>query len=281
MKKFQNVTKVMLALMLTSSMLVSCGSSSTNVDETTDVTTDTDTEVTTLTIATTTSLYNTGLLDELETDFEAKYPYDVEYIVVGSGAAIQSARDGECDGLFVHSEDAENQLVEDGVSLGRNPLMYDYFEIVGPAPLEATDLDGVLDEIRDNDLPFVSRGDQSGTHVKELAMWDGNLPSNYTETGKGMADTLMVANELQAYTLTDDGTFEKNQDNLDLEPVYQNDEFFKNTYSYHVINPNMNDYINYQGSQDFLAYLQSPETLDLISSFGADEFGEPFYTLVD
>lgn len=288
MKKTKTITKIVATILISSALFASCGSSSgetdtnqtddTNVESTDD--TETSSENNTLTIATTTSLYNTGLLDELETDFESKYDYDVEYIAVGSGAAMQMARDGEADGVFVHSKDAEDELVADGISLGRNSIMYNYFEIVGPEPLEATDFEGVLDEIRDGKL-FVSRGDDSGTHVKELAMWGDDLPSDYIETGKGMSDTLVVASEMQGYTLTDDATFIKNQDDLDLQEIYKNNEFFKNVYSYHCINPDLNEYINAEGSEAYLEYLQSDDTLDLIASFGADEYGKPFYTLVD
>lgn len=248
------------------------------VDEETTTEDNSDDEV--LTIATTTSLYSTGLLDELETDFESKYDYDVEYIVVGSGAAMEMARNGEVDGVFVHSKEAEEQLIEDGVSLGRNPIMYDYFEIVGPETLDATDLEGVLDEIRENKT-FVSRGDDSGTNVKELDMWGDNLPKDYVETGKGMSDTLVVASEMQAYTLTDDGTFLVNEDDLDLVEVYKNDEFFKNEYSFHCVNPELNEYINADGAEAYLEYLQSDETLDLIANYGVEEYGKPFYTLID
>ncbi len=257
MKKITVLTLTILTLLLSS-----CGSE----------------ETTTLTIATTTSLYNSGLLDELETDFESKYNYDLEYVAVGSGAAMEMGRNGEADGMFVHSKAAEEELVEDGVSLGRNPIMYNYFEIVGPQELEATDFEGVLEEIRANDL-FVSRGDNSGTHVKELAMWGDNLPVNYVETGKGMLDTLVVASEMQGYTLTDDATFIANENDLDLVEVYKNDDFFKNEYSYHVVNKDINEYINEDGSEAFLEYLQSDETLELIENYGIDKYGKALYTL--
>ncbi|MFV0440878.1 MAG: substrate-binding domain-containing protein [Lachnospirales bacterium] len=237
-----------------------------------------DSDITTLTIATTTSLYNTGLLDALETDFESKYDYDVEYIAVGSGAAMKMGEDGEADGIFVHSKDAEEALVEKGVSLGRNPIMYNYFEIVGPQPLEATDFEGVLNEIREGKT-FVSRGDDSGTNVKELAMWGDKLPSDYVETGKGMLDTLVVASEMGAYTLTDDATFITHKDDLALVEIYKDDDFFKNEYSFHCINLELNEYINSEGASAYLDYLQSDETLDFIANYGLDMYGQSLYTL--
>lgn len=235
-------------------------------------------EKTILRISTTTSIYNTGLLDSLETEFESKYNFDVEYVAVGSGAAMEMARNGEADGVFVHSKDAELQLVEENISLGRNPIMYNYFEIVGPSQINETELEKVLDEIRYNQL-FVSRADNSGTHVKELEMWGDELPVNYVETGKGMLDTLIVASEMQGYTLTDDGTYIAYKDDLELVEVYRDDEFFKNEYSFHCINPDLNEYINYEGAKAYLEFLKSEETLDFIANFGYEEYGQALYTL--
>ncbi len=231
-------------------------------------------------LATTTSVDNTGVLQVLEADFEDKTDYELEYVAVGSGAAMQMGRDGEVDGLLVHSKDAEEELVNDGISLGRNPLMYNFFEIVGPEPLESTTYDDVINEIKEKKL-FVSRGDQSGTHTKELAMWGDELPANYLETGKGMLDTLLVADEVGGYTLTDDATFISNADKFDLVECYKDEEHFKNTYSYHVINPELNDYINYEGSQAFLEYLLLPETQEIIANYGQEEYGKPLYTLTN
>ncbi len=270
--------KIMASLMacVIGVSLISC-SSSANENETTTEAQNQDRTI--LRIATTTSLYNTGLLDELEEDFESKYPYDVEYTVVGSGAAIESGANGEADGIFVHSKADEEELVASGASLGRNTIMYNYFEIVGPEELTTVTLDETLDYIRKNGT-FVSRGDNSGTNVKELAMWDGNLPDDYIETGKGMYDTLVVADEMGAFTLTDDATFIANKDDFNnLVEVYRDDEFFKNEYSYHVINPEMNEYMNEEGAEDFLEYLETDETLELIANYGVEEYGQPLYYL--
>ncbi len=156
--------------------------------------------------------------------------------------------------------------------------MYNYFEIVGAEPLIATDYEGVLDEIRESKT-FVSRGDESGTHVKELAMWGDNLPVDYIETGKGMLDTLVVTDEMRGYTLTDDATFIVHQNELDLVEIYKDDEFFKNEYSFHCMNPDLNQYVNNEGAEVFKEYLLSDETLDLIASFGVEEYGKALYTL--
>ncbi len=262
--------------------LIGCGSSTDSVVENNDnaeIVDTQDADRTVLRIATTTSLFNTGLLEELETDFESKYPYDIEYTVVGSGAAIEAGATGEADGIFVHSKADEEELVESGASLGRNTIMYNYFEIVGPEEIDATSFDETLDYIREN-AKFVSRGDNSGTNVKELAMWGDNIPSDYVETGKGMYDTLVMADEMGAYTLTDDATFISHKEDFNnLIEVYKNDEFFKNEYSYHVINPDMNDYMNEEGATEFLNYLESDETLDYIARFGEEEYGQPLYFL--
>ncbi len=235
-------------------------------------------EIQTLRIATTTSLFSSGLLEDLEFIFESQYPYDVEFIVSGSGAAIEAGEKGEADGIFVHSKKAEEELVTSGSSLGRNTIMYNYFQIVGAEPLVATDYEGVLDEIRESKT-FVSRGDDSGTHVKELAMWGDDLPLDYIETGKGMLDTLIVTSEMGGYTLTDDATFIAHQDELKLVEIYKNDEFFKNEYSYHCMNPELNKYVNYEGAEVFREFLLSDETLSFIAGFGLDEYGKALYTL--
>ncbi len=237
-----------------------------------------DKKITTLKIATTTSLYNTGLLDKLEEDFESKYNYDLEYLVQGSGAAMEMGEKGEADGIFVHSKTAEEELVEKAISLVRNKIMYNYFEIVGPEKLVSTEFEDVVEELRSDKL-FVSRADESGTHVKELAMWDEQLPTNYVETGKGMLDTLVVASEMGGYTLTDDATFISHKNELNLVEVYKNDDFFKNEYSFHRINPEINEYINEKGAKDFNEYLLKNETLELISNYGLEEYGQSLYTL--
>ncbi len=289
MKKFVNNKRssaILLATLLGTTLFVGCSSKSTNdvnIGNTSDSIEEASIEqedITVLRIATTTSLDNTGLLAELEEDFQAKYPYDVEYTVVGSGAAIEAGAKGEADGIFVHSKDAEEELVTSGASLGRNPIMYNYFEIIGVEPLQSTEYEDVLNEIRESKT-FVSRGDDSGTHVKELAMWDGNFPKDYIETGKGMLDTLIMTQELGGYTLTDDSTFISNKDKFDLVEVYKNDEFFKNEYAFHCINPELNDYVNEQGAKDFLEYLQEPKTQQLISDFGKEEYGRPLFTLIN
>ncbi len=229
-------------------------------------------------IATTTSLYNSGLLDALEEEFEKNTNKNIEYIVVGSGAAMELGKSGEVDGIFVHSKEAEQILVEKEISLGRNPIMYNYFQIVGIEPLQSTTFENVLDEIR-KDKIFVSRADNSGTNVKELKMWGNSLPTNYVETGKGMLDTLIITSEKEGYTLTDDATFITNSDKFELVEVYKNDDFFKNEYSYHMINPALNEYINSAGSSLFLEYLKSEETLQFIADYGVDQYGKSLYTL--
>ncbi len=231
-----------------------------------------------LKIATTTSLYNSGLLDILKYDFEQKTNVEVEYIVVGSGAAMELAENGDVDGVFVHSKESEEMLVQKGVSLGRNTIMFNYFQIVGFEKLETNNFEHTLNDIRENKL-FVSRADNSGTNVKELQMWGSDIPKQYVETGKGMLDTLIMTSELQGYTLTDDATFITNSDKFDLVEVYKNDEFFKNEYSYHSINPNINKYINNDASNKFLNYLKNEETLHLIESYGLESYGKSLYKL--
>ncbi len=274
--KFINNIKS-LGVVVATILMTGCGNNTSTTKD--NQSTQPDQKVTILRIATTTSLDNTGLLAELEADFESKYPYDVEYTVVGSGAAIEAGSKGEADGIFVHSKKAEEELVAAGTSLGRNTFMYNYFEIVGIEPLQSNKYEDILNEIRESKT-FVSRGDESGTDVKEKAMWGDNLPKDYVETGKGMLDTLIMTEELGGYTFTDDATFIANQDKFNLVEIYKDDSF-KNEYSFHLMNPELNDYVNAEGAKDFLTYLQTPETQEIIAHFGEEEFGKPLFTMIN
>lgn len=230
-------------------------------------------------LATTTSIDNTGILQELVADFEKTTNYSIEYVAVGSGSAMEMGRNGDVDAVFVHSESEEQQLVADNISLGRNPLMYNYFQFVGYEPLDSTEYEDVIEEIRNSKL-FISRGDNSGTHVRELELWEGKLPKEYLETGVGMLDTLVITSELEGYTFTDTATYITNNDKFNLVECYT-DKDFKNIYSYHIINPELNDYINYEGAKAFLDYLKSKEAQELISVYGLGEYNVPLYELMN
>ncbi len=231
-----------------------------------------------LRLVSTTSVQNSGLLDLLADDFYAKEGIPIEYFAVGSGKAIDMARRGEGDVLIAHSPRDEEALVREGVSLGRQALFYNYFILVGeervsgPAP-------EVLETIRKG--LFISRGDRSGTHRRELALWEGRLPRNYLETGRGMVETLRVSYELRAYTLVDEAVFYVNQKKIPRELVLTGEEELKNVYSVHLINPQVGDSINQEGARLFQSYLWQEETRQMIAAFGQEDYGRPLYRLVN
>jgi tungstate transport system substrate-binding protein len=243
-------------------------------------------ERTELILATTTSTQDSGLLDEWVPMFEAENPYSVKVIAVGSGQAMEMGRNGECDVMLVHSPAAEEQMVADGYAIDRNAVMHNNFIIVGPASdpagiKSAATADEAFTKIAEAQQPFISRADDSGTNTKELAIWKkaGIEPSGtwYVETGKGMGDTLRVASEQQAYTLSDDATYLALQDDLELEILFEGDPILYN--NYHVMNVSPEKYpdVNYEGAQAFNAFCISPEAQEFLLTFGVEEFGRPLF----
>ncbi len=223
-----------------------------------------------LRISTTTSVQNSGLLDYLVEEFEElkfedengnEYKIEIDYIANGSGAAIKLGESGDVDLLIVHSEDAELTFMNNGHGVDRESFMYNYFYVVGPDALNEK-------EELCNEL-FYSRGDNSGTHVAEKNMWTelGCQPvsDNYKETGKGMLDTLVIANEQNGYTLTDNATWLKNKD--DLQYLQKVGDGPKNIYSVITVNPEKNTSINGVDAKIFYDWLISSETAELIEGY--------------
>ncbi len=224
----------------------------------------------TLRISTTTSVQNSGLLDYLVKEFEgltfedengSEYKIKIDYIANGSGAAIKLGESGDVDLLIVHSEDAEIAFMNNGHGVDRKSFMYNYFYVVGPQELKIqSDLCNQL---------FYSRGDNSGTHVAEKNMWISlgcqPLGNNYKETGKGMLDTLVIANEQSGYTLTDNATWLKNKE--DLQYLQKVGDGPQNTYSVITVNPEKNSSINEVDAKVFYEWLISNETGALIEAY--------------
>ncbi|MGM9531933.1 substrate-binding domain-containing protein [Intestinibacter sp.] len=241
-----------------------------------------------VTLVTTTSLDDTGFLAETLKGFEEANNVKVNVVAKGTGEALELGKSGDADILFVHAKAKEEDFIKGGYGVDRNEIMYNYFVIVGPkdakdnAEMEDLSAPDVFKYIADNDLTFVSRGDESGTHTKELSIWKEagiETPefSNYNEAGKGMGATLQMASEMGAYCLTDIGTFLASKDKLDLEIVKQADDSLKNVYSIVRIanlDPEMEDMTN-----KLLEYYQSDEVQKEIAEYGVDEYGEAlFYT---
>ncbi|MGD8603229.1 MAG: substrate-binding domain-containing protein [Anaerolineales bacterium] len=241
-----------------------------------------------LRLATTTSTDNSGLLDYLLPDFESTYNMEIEVIAVGTGQALQLGEDGNVDVLLVHAPALEEAYMEAGHGIRREPVMYNDFVIVGPAddPAGIAGMDDAaeaMQTIAEAEATFVSRGDDSGTHTKEKALWEtaGIEPEGdwYVSAGQGMGAVLQMAEELDAYTLTDRATYlALTLTGLDLELLVEGDPILFNPYHVIVVNPDKADDIYVEGAQAFVEWLISLETQEQISQFGLEEFGSPLFT---
>ena len=252
-----------------------------------------------LRISTTTSLEDTGLLKELEAAYEKKYPgVDVQVVSGGTGIAIQYGERGDVDLMLVHDKTRETKFVDDGFGTNRTQFAYNYFWIVGPADdpagikgLNATEAFKKIAEMGQNNsnVKFVSRGDASGTNSKELKIWNStgidinstkNSSSWYIESGKGMGDTLILANEKNAYTITDSGTylsFSKDA-KIQLVPLITSGKDLLNIYTAIPVNPQKFPKTNIQGAENFVNFLMSQEGQDIIGNFGKATVGQSLFT---
>lgn len=239
-------------------------------------------------LATTTSTQDSGLLDELEPAFEDASGFDLQVIAVGSGAALRMGEDGDADVLLVHSPSAEEQFMSDGYGDRRLLVMHNDFVVVGPEadPAGIADASSVADafqRIADAGAEFVSRGDDSGTHARELSLWDAAQidPASegwYAESGQGMGATLNIANQRQAYTLADRATFLALRDDLDLVVLSEGDARLLNIYHAITLSEETHDTdINYDGGDAFADFMVSDEAQSIIEGFGVEEFGEPLF----
>ena len=249
-------------------------------------------------IATTTSLENTGLLAELERVYENETGVDLQFISQGTGQSIDSGRRGDVDLVLVHAPDLEQQFIDDGFGINPRCIAYNYFIIVGPesdpagianmSPVEAFQAIYTAGTNQTAGVAFVSRGDNSGTHNQEKVLWEEagydyeadvlDAGAWYVEAGKGMGDTLILANEQQAYTLSDEGTYLSFADRLDLVPVVAEGAELLNRYSAIAVNPEQHAEVNAEGAADFINWLTSDETKEMIGEFGTEEFGKPLFT---
>ncbi len=238
-------------------------------------------------LATTTSTEDSGLLDVLVPVFEDDTDYNVKVIAVGSGQALEMGSRGDADVLLTHAPSSEEELVADGSAINRQLVMHNDFIIVGPAadPANIADAATALDALRaiyDGGADFISRGDDSGTHKLELKLWDdlGQDPAGqswYEETGQGMGATLQVANQRNAYTISDRATFLAQQENLDLEVLSEGDPVLLNIYHVMQVNPDASDSVNGEGGEAFVDFMISDATQQLIGEFGVEEFGQQLF----
>ena len=249
-----------------------------------------------LKIATTTSLDNTGLLEALKVQFEEDHDVTLQIIAAGTGKALEYGQRGDVDVLMVHDRAREDVFIDDGYGINRRGIAYNYFMIVGPesdpAGIAGMTPEDALTTIytaaeTNPDVVFISRGDSSGTHAKEQAIWAGagydydtevsGAGDWYVEGGQGMGATLTMADEKVAYTLSDSGTYLSYKTDLDLVPHVDTGESLLNVYSAMMINPEMFDYVNSEMAREWINFLITPETQEFIGGFGVDEYGQPLF----
>ncbi|RJR34795.1 MAG: tungsten ABC transporter substrate-binding protein [Deltaproteobacteria bacterium] len=237
-------------------------------------------------LATTTSTVDSGLLDVLVPEFEKQTGYNVKTISAGTGQALEMGKRGEADVLLVHAPAAEKELVDSGVGINYQLVMHNDFIIAGPADDPAgikglTGSAGALREIARKGSVFISRGDDSGTHKKELSLWKeaGVKPSGswYQESGTGMGQTLQIASERKGYTLTDRATYLSQKQNLKLVVLLENDAPLLNIYHVMQVNPEKFSRVNAAGAKAFVDFMISPETQNAIGEFKKEKFGQPLF----
>ncbi|MBU0979203.1 MAG: substrate-binding domain-containing protein [Nanoarchaeota archaeon] len=237
-----------------------------------------------LRLATTTSTYDSGLLDYIIPVFEEKYNIEVQIISVGTGQAITNGERGDVDVIMVHSPEAELKFIDKRYGIDRYCVMYNDFVIVGPAEdpagIKGMNIKDAMGVISDQEAIFVSRGDDSGTHKKELKLWkaSGMMPAGswYLESGDGMGMTLQLASEKGAYTLTDRATFTFRKKTLDLEILVDGDIGLLNPYGIIAVNPDMHPSVDYESATDFIDWFKEPLTQQLIAQYRVD--GEQLFT---
>lgn len=243
----------------------------------------------TLMMATTTSTEDTGLLDYLQPLFKEDTGWDLEWTAVGTGEALAMGENGDVDIVLVHAKSSEEEFVAEGYGVERFPVMYNDFIVVGPSePIEKTeDINAVFTQIVNDQLPFVSRGDDSGTDKKEKGIWeelgiDPTTDPNYVESGQGMGATITMADEQQAYCLTDRGTWLKqSQDatlDYQLDIVCEGNDSLLNQYGVIAVNPEKYPEVNNEGANDFIEWICSDEVQKLIGEYGVEEYGQALFT---
>jgi tungstate transport system substrate-binding protein len=235
-----------------------------------------------ITLASTTSTQNSGLFDFLLPHFRALTGIDVNVVAVGTGQAIRIATNGDADVLLVHHEASERKFVADGLGLARHPVMHNDFVLVGPAADPAgikgmDDVAAALRRIGDGQQVFVSRGDDSGTHKKELELWqvtgfDPRPASGtwYREAGSGMGATLNTAGAMDGYTLTDRASWVSFGNKGDLRILVEGDASLHNPYTAIVVNPERHPHVHATEAQAFVDWLVSAEGQALIAAYRVD-----------
>jgi len=243
-------------------------------------------------VATTTSLYDTGLWGYLEPMFEQEYGVELDIIYAGTGIALEYGKRGDVDAITIHDKARELQFVAEGYGVERVPFAYNYFLIVGPLD-DPADIKGLNPEDAFKKLmettsgEFVSRGDDSGTHGKEKAIWKAagfdyeavqKAGDRYIEAGRGMGPTLLMASEKNAYTLTDMGTFLAHKGKLNLVPIVEKGQILLNVYSAIAISPERHPETKIEMASNLIDFLTSTEMQKLIGDYAVKEYGMQLFT---
>ena len=239
-----------------------------------------------ITLATTTSTRDTGLLDVLLPAFKQKYGIEVRVVAVGTGQALEIGRRGDADVILTHDPAGEERFITDQFGISRQEVMSNDFVLAGPKddPAGVKSATSGVDAFRrvaEKQAVFISRGDESGTHQKEKTTWqqaqiepDGNW---YIRAGQGMGAVLRMADEKRGYTLTDRGTYLALRQKLQLEPLFTGDPAWINQYSVLLINPKVQTHIQHSYARQFAEFLVSPEAQQIITDYGREQYGEPLF----
>jgi tungstate transport system substrate-binding protein len=288
-----SMARRMLPLLLLMAVLNGCGALATARSAPTDTHAD---HASLLRLATTTSTYDSGLLDAILPDFEQKYHAKVDVVAVGTGQALKLGENGDADVVLVHARKLEDAFMAQGFGVNRRDVMYNDFIIVGPAD-DPAGIKGMeqavaaFKAIAARQATFVSRGDDSGTYTREQSIWAsaGITPTAnmrwYKSLGQGMGETLTTANELRAYTLTDRGTYLSMKDRLPHLTILaggqaigaNKDNALLNPYGVMPVNPARHPGINADLAEKFAAWITSPETQQKIGMYGKDKFGQALF----
>jgi tungstate transport system substrate-binding protein len=223
----------------------------------------------------TTSTYDSGLLTFINQKFKDKYNINIQILALGTGQAIRAAQDGNIEILLVHHKKSELEFMKKGYGLIRHDLMYNDYIIVGPKSDfdKCNNLNLKLKYILENNLKFISRGDDSGTHKRELELWSSvqtisnNFFSNYLKVGQGMGNTLLIANEMSAYTLVDRGTWVSFNKKNNLKIICEFKPPLLNQYGVIIVNPNVNRNLDIKSAKLYVNWLISNEGKELINNF--------------
>jgi tungstate transport system substrate-binding protein len=243
-----------------------------------------------LMMATTTSTDNTGLLDYLAPEFKEATGIELRWTATGTGKALRLGENCDVDVLMVHAPSAEKEFVSEGFGTDRREIMYNDFVIIGPAEdpigIKGKSIKDALQILKDKQVTFASRGDNSGTHKKELSLWKAanlQLPEKeswYVQTGQGMLTTITIAAERNGYTMTDRGAYIKYEDNMDGNPplkiLVEGDAVLLNQYSVIAVNPKLCPKVKYGIAMQFINWVTGPKAQQLIKDFTL--LGKPLFT---